>query len=544
MKGRVRRTLGAFPHLGEVVLLIVLCSWYLLNLRGAMNVGEVLYAQYGYSAVTGDPYVNPTHMIAPTAKYFIGVGQLVFGEGTFGARLPVVLFGLATVHVTYRLGVLLADRLVGLLAGALLGATYFFATRSVLAILDVPLTFFFVGGIYALLCFGRTGETRWVVWTGLAIGGVLTSKAYGFIYALPIVLGVLWFLWQDFGGQQRFRQAKYFVGSAVAFVAVVYLPYYVVAHPPVERDFGELIKQFLGLPESVGAFVQLVFNIPIVGNVAYVVGATLGHNLKHVGGGHAIEVGSTVYREPPIWTYVYWLTTEVGLFYLLSLIVTLGGGVLGLRNDGQRDRAFLAWVVVLPLLFVSLLTVKFPRYILPLVPVLAVTGIYYAADMSSRLRDLNSWSISRPDIDRVVMLSVVALLLIVPPSPVANSAVSPINTDTGYDEVARFIEEYQAQHEDETIVVISYHGTTLDYYLQDDIEIVAFTPKDPQGNAARYSSYRERIESGEVAFVVDLRQNRRLQGTPFYRYVRSNGDVRMMFTQSPDRKRLVVFGFE
>jgi len=67
------------------VLLSCLAVWYISAIGGAFTVDESIYAETGYALFRGNPYLNPTHMFAPTVKYFISLGQLALGRTAFGA---------------------------------------------------------------------------------------------------------------------------------------------------------------------------------------------------------------------------------------------------------------------------------------------------------------------------------------------------------------------------------------------------------------------------------------------------------------------------
>ena len=128
----------------EVYVVLVVCSaWYLTNLDGAFFIDEVFYARTGNGLLYGWPYRNPTHLFAPTAQYFIGLGQWAFGRTSFAIRFPVMLFGLLTLYVTYRFGKLLRSRAAGFFTASLLAVTHAY-TRSVAAFLDVPMALFLI----------------------------------------------------------------------------------------------------------------------------------------------------------------------------------------------------------------------------------------------------------------------------------------------------------------------------------------------------------------------------------------------------------------
>ena len=135
----------------------------------------------------------------------------------------------------------------------------------------------------------------------------------------------------------------------------------------------------------------------------------------------------------------------------------------------------------------------------------------------------------------------------VPPSPYPGSATASIATDTGYDRVANSIERFANNHSSCNITVLSYHAATLRYYLPviDRLTVVDATPQNIGTNEGRkrFEVYENRIRSGEIDFVVDREQNRRLRGTDFYDYVRAHGTRRLTIPQSPGSDRLVLYRF-
>lgn len=141
--------------LAVVIVLSAFGGWYLTNLHGALYIDEVFYARTGWGLFAGNPYENPTHAVAPTAKYFIGASQHLFGRTSPAVQAPITLLGIGALFLTYRLSELLDDYRTGLLSMLLLGASFPFATQSVRGMLDVPLTFAFIGSLYLVLRWAR-----------------------------------------------------------------------------------------------------------------------------------------------------------------------------------------------------------------------------------------------------------------------------------------------------------------------------------------------------------------------------------------------------
>ena len=119
------------------------------------------------------------------------LGRNTYDQVHLLGRVVGVLFDLATVVLTYRIGAALYDRRIGLLAAAFLAVTvmhiqqaHFFVVDSYL-VTFVALTFWFVVQI------ARRGRRRDYVWAGLSLGLAMATKL-SMVLLVPIVgLGAL-----------------------------------------------------------------------------------------------------------------------------------------------------------------------------------------------------------------------------------------------------------------------------------------------------------------------------------------------------------------
>lgn len=511
-------------------------GWYLTNLDGALFIDEVFYARTGWGLLTGNPYENPTHAIAPMAKYLIGVGQLLFGRTSFGVRLPVALLGVGTLFVTYRLGALLGDRRTGFLSLLLLGSTFAFATESVRAMLDVPLAFCFASSVYLAIRWVRDGRRLAAPLFGVAAVATATTKVYGFLYLLgplAVVLGALVL------GTRRNRPlsgVRVTVATAAGTAVLLFLPYFFVPHPPLTEAYG---------PGWLMRLAHTLLGIPILGNFVYVFGAAVVQNVIHIGNGHAVTVGSTVYQYPPAWAYAYWLFERGGVLYAVFGALLVGGSAHDALAARRVDAATVGLAALIPFVALSLLTVKFPRYILPLFPLLAAGGVYYTARLVRRGSRRLSASVraSALDVEYGLVLLVLLGVVLVPPSAVAPSVTEPIRADSGYDEAAAFVTEYAASRPDQQILVLSYHNVTFDYYFEEQDNVVEVGLGTAQLRTD--DAYRRTIESmlcrGDVDLVVDQRHNGRLEEQFVGQFVRSNSEVVFETARSPGGRTLVVY---
>jgi 4-amino-4-deoxy-L-arabinose transferase-like glycosyltransferase len=517
-------------------LIIAYAGLYIANLTGALYIDEVFYARTGLGLWTGSPYMNPTHAVAPTAKYAIGAGQLLFGQSSFGVRLPVVIFAVGTLALVYGLGAVLRNQRTGLLAVALVGATSPFATHAVVGQLDVPLAFGFVGMLYAAV---RWLQEDWRY--GPAVFGIfaaltVTTKIYGLFYAMAVALPVAAIL---AGWQTRHRQTVWTVfASALTVIGLLFVPYYVIPHPPVPAEF---------VPASLAGPLEMLLAVPIIGNLAYIGGAAFVQNVLHIGSGHAVVVGSTVYQYPPIWTYGYWLFERGGVIYLLLIMLAVGGAAADLREgpSHRRTGALVGTAIGLPLVTLSALTVKWPRYIVPLYPVIAVVGISYADRLAGAV---HRWVVDRsnlrPSQDSVTVgtIAFLATLMLVTPSPVVPSATDTIAHDSGFDDVSTFLEGYNATGEDDQIVILAYHNVTLSYYFEpgQNVTVQGLATAQLRSDTALRERIRGLLCRGEVDLLVDKRQNRRIEGTFVGEFRRQHTDPVFMTQRPPADEQLVV----
>ena len=119
------------------------------------------------------------------------LGRNTYDQVHLLGRVVGMLFDLATVVLTYRIGAALYDRRIGLLAAAFLAVTvmhiqqaHFFVVDSYL-VTFVALTFWFVVQI------ARRGRRRDYVWAGLSLGLAMATKLSMLLLAPIVGLGAL-----------------------------------------------------------------------------------------------------------------------------------------------------------------------------------------------------------------------------------------------------------------------------------------------------------------------------------------------------------------
>ena len=513
-------------------VLTVFVWWYLTNLDGALSVDETFYARSGLGLYTGTPYQNPTHAFAPTVKYLVGAGQLAFGSTSFGVRMMIALCAITVLVVVYLLGTELRSKPVGLVAATVVGATYLFAHHATIGVLDVPLTLFSLTGVYAARRWLCIRDRCHLVLLGVAAAAATTAKAYGFVYAVVPVAVVFVTLNRDHG----LRAGLPAIAACLGTLFVVYLPYVIVPHPPVGGRLGS---------GGVMAVVGSLLKIPILGNFVYVFGIGFVVNVLHVSGGHTVTLGRTVYTYAPVWTYLYWIGQYGGVVYAVLFVAAVAAPARRIVRERTPTAHLLCWAVVVPLVFLSLLTVKFPRYILPLFPLVAVSGAAAIARVvDAPLVSVNAFQGARirASVGLLVLLAIVVTAPMV--NPFEQSVTDPLRTDTRYDDAVNFVESYAADHEGETVVV-TYHYQTYRYYRGDsnggDVRTIPLKAYAVGSNDTHFRYLKRLIERGEVNLVVDNKHNPRMRSTTVGQCIRTYGTPATHLRQSPDGDILVVY---
>jgi 4-amino-4-deoxy-L-arabinose transferase-like glycosyltransferase len=162
----------------------------------------------------------------------------VYATGRFAAAL----IGIATVYLTYRLGLELGSRGVALFAAAQLAVLPMHVRESHFVLTDVPMTALTVLAMWLALRAGRRSTVGAYAWAGAACGLAAAAKYTGGV--VFVAVAVTWVLheWRSVD-----RRPK--LGVAVAAAALAFLiaaPYTVLDLPSFLDGFASLFSQFAG----------------------------------------------------------------------------------------------------------------------------------------------------------------------------------------------------------------------------------------------------------------------------------------------------------
>ncbi len=323
------------------LLLLLLGSVTFLAGLGRPAIGDSDEAFYAEAAremrERGDwltPYYNyETRFQKPVLYYWlIGGTYAMAGIGEAQARLWAALSGIGLALVTAAAGRRWRDEPTGLLAGAIVATSFGYFSIGRLSLPDLPLAFFVTLTVYATLV-GTLDDhpraTRWLALAGAAAGGALLMKGpVGLVVAGLAILPAWWL--------QRRRVRVPVAGAllAVALLAAIGLPWYVAMYLAHGRPY--LDSFFLG--DNFERFATSRFNDP----------RPFWFYLPIVVGGMLPWTPLAAAALPPLRALVDRRETASALTLRLAV-----------------------WALV-PLLFFTASIGKQPRYILPILPPLAL----------------------------------------------------------------------------------------------------------------------------------------------------------------------------
>ena len=363
----------------SVLLLILLASVTFFAGLGRPAIGdsdEGFYAEAGREMVESGDWLTPHYNYEfrfqkPIFFYWLVSSSYVAGGvGEAQARAWAALAGMGLALVTLIAGRRLFDEATGLLAGAIVATAFGYFSIGRLALPDLPLAFFVTLSILAALA-GTVDDdpraSRWLLLAGVAAGlGFLTKGPVALVVAALVLIPV-WLL-----ERARFR----LTATQALVVAVVALaigaPWYVAM--TLVHGKAYLDSFFIG--DNVERFATSRYNDP----------RPLWFYLPIVAGGMLPWTPVAAAALPRLWSW----------------------GRKRLRPSRQTAR-LLIWAF-LPLLFFTASVGKQPRYILPILPPLA---LLLAREVRERLRVRSGrdWWLQAPAIVLGLLLATMAVLL-------------------------------------------------------------------------------------------------------------------------------------
>ena len=341
-----------------------------------MDSDEAFYAEAAREMVEGGGWVTPLYngefrFEKPVLYYWLAaLAYLVVGVSESAARFPSALAGLVLVLTTFACARRWHGEPTALLAGAITATSFGYVAVARQALPDLLLACFVTLGTWAALvalveCDAEVRPTKrwWLVAAGSALAGAFLTKGPIGIALPAMVVGplVLFRVWST-RTTPSFRQELSRLVVDVAFLAGVCL--------------------LLALPW----FAVMT----TVHGVDYLDRFFIGENLQ--------RFATARYNDPrPVWYYLP--IVIAGLLPWSPFMLLWCRPLLRLGRRLQQIQPVNVWLAVwaaVPILFFSVSIGKQPRYILPVLPPLA---IFLALSIGRHL--WSTGNISRPHRDRV-----------------------------------------------------------------------------------------------------------------------------------------------
>lgn len=327
-------------HRSTFPLLILAVLTFFVGLgRGAItDADEAFYAESAREMVASGDWVTPHYNYEPRFQkpvlfYWLAAATYaVTGQSEMSARLWAAMAGLGLVLVTAACGRRWYGESTGLLAGAIVATNFGYFSIGRMALPDLPLTFFITLAIWAGLVATLEEERRPRKWVLLAALGL----ALGFLTKGPV--GV--------------------IIPALVVVPILFIERRSLALSPADILVALLVLVAVAAPWYVVMWIRH--------GTEYLQGFFLGDNLE--------RFATDRFNDPrPWWFYLPVLAGGLLPWTPLTL-VWLGPIVRFFRRQqdvNAIDVRLLLWAV-LPLLFYTASVGKQPRYILPVLPPLAI----------------------------------------------------------------------------------------------------------------------------------------------------------------------------
>ena len=307
--------------------------------RGAItDSDEAFYAESSREMVASGDWITPYYNYEPRFQkpilyyWLTSATYLATGATEMGARLWAALAGVGLVLVTAACGRRWYDEATGLLAAAIVATNFGYFSIGRMALPDLPLTFCITLAIWAALVstLEQDRSTRkFVILAALGLGlGFLMKGPVGVIIPMLVIVPVLMIERRSIGLNPEDIVLGFLIMVAVA------VPWYVVMWA---RHGNEYLQSFF-----------------------------VGDNFQ--------RFATDRFNDPRPWWF-YLPVVAGGLLPWTPLALVWLGPITqlirGRRSVGTIDLRLMLWAA-LPLIFYSLSVGKQPRYVLPVLPPLAL----------------------------------------------------------------------------------------------------------------------------------------------------------------------------
>ncbi len=319
--------------------------WQLTTL--GYNTDEAVYSGTA-AAIMGDPTLSP---FFPIFRAHPLLAQLLLsflyrgGVNDWAGRVLSAAFGLATVYLTYKIGELLYNQRVGLIAALIVSLMPIHVIVSRQFLLDGPMTTMATLTLYLVAQYAKTGRPVWLYATSLGMGLTFHTKETGVVM----------------------------VGAIYAFLAL---------SPELRVRLRDVITALAFLVIGLIPFPLTLF-------------------LARSGNSGQNYLVWQLFRRPNHDPSFYFEVLPGGITPLV-LVVALIGFLMLLRRRTWREKLLSLWILV-PFAFFQLWPVKGYQYTLPIVVPIAIFAANALGDPALPKKvqtkrgnlDIN-WSLVRP----------------------------------------------------------------------------------------------------------------------------------------------------
>jgi len=338
-----------------VVLLAALAFFAGLGRGAIADNDEAFYAESAREMVESGDWLTPhfnyePRFQKPALYYWLTAAVFsVTGPHEFPARLWSALAGVGLVIVTAACGRRWYDESVGLLAGAITASSFGYFAVARMALPDLPLAFFVSLTVWAAFVATLERERNPRKWLLVAAA----AAALGFLMKGPL---------------------------ALLLPVLVVVPILLMERRSYNVQFSDLVLSFLlflaiALPWYIAMWAQHGSD--------YLVGFFVGDNYE--------RFATARFNDPRPWWF-YGPIVAGGLLPWAPLALTWLSPILQFltrrRDVGTLDLRLLLWAL-LPLAFFTASVGKQPRYILPVLPPLAILLASSIIDRTSDWRSLS-----------------------------------------------------------------------------------------------------------------------------------------------------------
>ena len=336
------RTAGSIALVHRItlpLLLLAVLTFFAGLGRGAItDSDEAFYAESSREMVASGDWITPHYNYEPRFQkpilyyWLTSATYLITGPTEFGARLWAAIAGLGLVLMTAAAGRRWYDETTGLLAGAIVATNVGYFSIGRMALPDLPLTFCTTLAVWAALVSTLEQERsprKFVILAALGLGlGFLMKGPVGIIIPLIVIVPVLMIERRSIALEPSDIVLGFVIMLAIA------VPWYFMMWA---RHGNEYLQSFF-----------------------------VGDNFQ--------RFATDRFNDPRPWWF-YLPVVAGGLLPWTPLALTWLGPMTqflrGRRAVGTIDLRLLMWAV-LPLVFYSLSVGKQPRYVLPVLPPLAL----------------------------------------------------------------------------------------------------------------------------------------------------------------------------